>query len=307
MLKSLHASNRLRQLRAFCLTAENNSVSLAAAELQISQPSVSLLIKSLEEDLRVSLFDRRGPRIDLTPQGTTLLEIAAPLVKDMDSVEELFLQRMGKLNAGTIHIATGQTTALYVLPKYLKAFHNHYENVEINLHNVDRRKVFTQLREGDIDLMVSSMMKLPDDMIYTPLLSYRPMLITSKDHPLASENRISLKKLGRYKMVLPHRDSMTRQMIETIYKEQSMPLKICLEVNGWEVVKKYVAQGMGISILSEVCLTGEEELAEIAIDDYFPARSYGIITSQEKVLKPQARKFIEIMDRHFFTHDNIHR
>ena len=96
---------------------------------------------------------------------------------------------------------------------------------------------------------------------------------------------------------------MTRQIVESVFKNHGLRLQISLEVNGWEVVKKYVSQGMGVSILSEVCLTGEEPLAEIAMDHYFPSRSYGIITCRGKNLKTQARKFIEIMDKNFFIRE----
>ena len=301
MQKSLHSSNRLRQLRAFCLTAQSGSVSQAAEVLQISQPSVSLLIKSLEEDMQVTLFERRGPRIDLTPQGNTLLEIAEPLVKQMDQIEELFDLRMGKINAGSIDIATGQSTALYVLPKYISAFHNQYEKVKIHLRPVNGRKIFAKLREGEVDFMVGSLVDLPDDISFPPLQSYRPMLITALNHPLAEENQVPLKTLGQYKMVLPPPASSTRQVVESVFKQYDVPLEISLETNGWEVVKKYVSQGMGISIVSEICLTGEDALAEIAMDQYFPSRSYGIITCRGKTLKAQARKFIQIMDKDFFN------
>jgi len=301
MQKSLHSSNRLRQLRAFCLAAQSGSVSLAAEALNISQPSVSLLIKSLEEDFQIKLFERRGPRIDLTPQGKTLLEISDPLVKSMDQIEEMFFARMGKTNSGAIHIASAQSTALYMLPKYISAFHNHYEKVEIHLHPLNGRKSFTQLREGEIDFMVGSISKRPDDILYSPLHSYRPMLITALNHPLAGESQVSLNDISQYKMVMTPASSTTRQMVETVFKQNGMKMNISLETNGWEVVKKYVSQEMGISIVSEICLTGEDALAEITMDQYFPSRSYGIITCKGKTMKSQAQKFIQLMDKDFFN------
>ena len=69
-------SNQYRQLRAFCQAAKTGSISKAANRLQLSQPSVSLQIQALEKDLQILLFERRGPKICLTPAGQLLLDLS---------------------------------------------------------------------------------------------------------------------------------------------------------------------------------------------------------------------------------------
>src|SRR5206468_2504321 len=85
--------NRLQQLRGFCAAARLGSVSRAAESLRLSQPSVSLQIKALERELGVRLFERRGPKIVLTPDGKLLGELAAGLVRDLDRLHEVFAAR----------------------------------------------------------------------------------------------------------------------------------------------------------------------------------------------------------------------
>jgi DNA-binding transcriptional LysR family regulator len=296
-----HGSNRLKQLRAFCLAAQTNNISKAAEKLMLSQPSVSLLIKSLEQDLQVQLFERRGPRISVTPYGMALYEIAQPLVESVEQIPELFAARMGKVNAGEIHIAAGESTILYLLPKYIKTFREKYEKVSIHLHNVTGRDGMALLREGVVDFVVGSLSDIPEDVTYTPIFSYRPMLITPKDHPLAKKQNLTLKDISRYGLILPPRHLSTWRMVNTTFKQHNLDYHVNLEAGGWEVVKKYVSLGMGISIVTEICLSGEEDLAEIALDQFFPSRSYGIVARKGKVYTPQARKFIEMMDKDFFT------
>ena len=71
---------------------------------------------------------------------------------------------------------------------------------------------------------------------------------------------------------------------------------VVLEAGGWEVIKKYVEMGLGISIVTDVCLTGEEKLVKFPLDEYFPKRTYGIVLRRGKYLSPQAKRFIETME-----------
>src|SRR3972149_5537398 len=79
-----YKQNRLQQLRGFCYAARKKSISKAAEKMLLSQPSVSLQIKALEQELGTQLFERRGPRIELTHDGHRLLELAGPLVDAID-------------------------------------------------------------------------------------------------------------------------------------------------------------------------------------------------------------------------------
>ena len=124
---SYYKQNRLKQLRAFCYTAKSGSISKAAEQLYLSQPSVSLQIQALERELNTMLFERRGPKIRLTPDGQALLEIALPMVEGMDSLRDTFAERCGDLNSGYLNIAAGESTILYILPKFLKQFSEKWE------------------------------------------------------------------------------------------------------------------------------------------------------------------------------------
>jgi DNA-binding transcriptional LysR family regulator len=75
-----------------------------------------------------------------------------------------------------------------------------------------------------------------------------------------------------------------------------------LEAGGWEVIKKYVELGLGISIVTDVCLTGEEKLTCIPLDDYFPKRSYGTVLRRGKFLSPQAKRFVDVLQASFGGH-----
>ncbi len=307
MSANTRTSNRLRQLRAFCQAAQTGSVSKAGERLGLSQPSVSLLIKSLEEDLQAELFTRKGPRIELTQAGETLLEIALPLVEGMERLPEFFSARMGNVNTGTLDIAAGESTILYLLPKYIQAFNRTFDRVNIHLHNETGRNGMALLRAGEVDFAVGSMFEVPNDITYTPIFTYRTMLIVPTDHPLAKKRRVTLEDISAYGLILPPRHLSTWSLVNMVFQQHGLTYKVVLEAGGWEVVKKYVALGMGISIVTEICLTECDQMVAIPLDQYFPSRSYGIVAIKNKFFTPQARKFIELMDPEFFRRraDNL--
>ena len=88
-------------------------------------------------------------------------------------------------------------------------------------------------------------------------------------------------------------------MVELVFEQRGLKFKVSLEAGGWEVIKKYVELGLGISIVTDVCLTGRERLGRIPLSDYFPRRSYGTVVRRGKFLSPQAKRFIEMMDPRF--------
>src|SRR3990172_6215514 len=131
-----YKQNRLQQLRGFCHAAQTLSISKAAERLFLSQPSVSLQIQALEREFKTTLFERRGPKISLTPDGKTLYELASPLVAQIDTLDETFAARRGDVERGQLDIAAGESTTLYLLPRFVKQFAEAHPQVELKLHNV---------------------------------------------------------------------------------------------------------------------------------------------------------------------------
>src|SRR5437870_2576221 len=111
-----YKQNRMQQLRGFCYAARSKSISKAAEKMSLSQPSVSLQIKALENELGARLFERRGPRIELTHDGQQLLELARPLVEAIDRLDEDFASLRESVERGTVSIAAGGSTIQYLLP-----------------------------------------------------------------------------------------------------------------------------------------------------------------------------------------------
>lgn len=301
-----YKQNRLKQLRAFCFAAQTGSISKAAERIFLSQPSVSLQVRALERELGITLFERRGPRIILTPEGKVLYELASPLVEAIDTLPDTFAALCGDLESGELNIAAGESTILYILPKFTKRFADRYPGIRLHLHNVTGRDGLAQLRADTVDFAVGSMLELPEDVTYYPIFSYDPMLITPLGHPLAEKKTLSLKDISPYGLILPPRHLSTWRMVELVFHQHNVDYKVALEAGGWEVIKKYVELGLGVSIVTSICLTGTERLCALPLNQYFPRRSYGVVIRRGKFLSPAARRFLESMDPSFSArHENL--
>jgi DNA-binding transcriptional LysR family regulator len=292
-----YKGDRLKPLRAFCQVARLGSVSRAAEALFLSQPAVTLQLQALERELGQALFERIGRRFSLTREGQVLYDLARPLVEGLDGLDGEFRSRLKGLQAGELHVAAGSSTILYLLPALVQAFRAQHPEVQLVLHNVTGKDGLGLLRSDGVDLAVGSMLDVPTDLAYAPVYSFDPMLICPLDHPLAAKPDLTLEDLSPYGLILPPRRLTTYRLVDLVFQQRRVPYTVALEVGGWEVIKQYVAMGLGISIVTAICLTEADRTRLVArsLADYFPPRSYGVVMRKGKFLSPQARAFVDLI------------
>ncbi|WP_454828330.1 LysR family transcriptional regulator [Pseudoxanthomonas wuyuanensis] len=302
-LRFPYKSDRLKPLRAFCQTVRLGSVSRAAEALFVSQPAISLQLQALERELGVKLFERSGRRLAPSREGQLLFELAQPLVEGIDGLDASFRDKVAGLDAGELNIAANSSTILYLLPKIVENFRAQHPDVRLTLHNAITADGTDLLRSDAVDLAVGSMMDVPADLSYAPIYRFEPVLITPPQHPLATKARLSLEDISHYGLILPPKRQITYRLVDLVFQQNRVPYTVALEVGGWEVIKQYVAMGMGISIVSSICLTDNDHdrLATRSLRDWFPSRSYGVVVRKGKYLSPQARAFIELIQPDLFA------
>ena len=298
-----YKGDRLKPLRAFCQTTRLGSVSRAAEALYVSQPAITLQLQALEREMGVKLCERSGRRLVPTREGEALYALARPLVEGIDGLDNAFREQVRGLDAGELHVAAGSSTILYLLPKIVEAFRAAQPGVRLTLHNVTGAGGLNLLRSDDVDLAVGSMLDVPADLGYAPIYNFDPMLITPPDHPLAKKRELALADLSPYGLILPPKRLTTYRLVDLVFQQNRVPYTVALEVGGWEVIKQYVAMGMGISIVTSICLTDadRERLAARSLAQYFPARSYGVVMRKGKYLSPQARAFVDLIQPDLFV------
>lgn len=294
-----YKGDRLKPLRAFCQTVRLGSVSRAAEALFLSQPAVTQQLKALERETGVRLLERSGRRLVMTREGEALYEMARPLVEGIDALDGAFRERLQGLDGGELNVAAGASTLLYLLPDIVRAYSKAHPDVRLKLHNVTGAGGLDLLRSDEVDMAVGSMLDVPADLDYTPVVHYQPMLITAPDHPLARKRTLQLSDLSPYGLILPPQRLTTYRMVDAVFQRHRVPYTVGLEVGGWEVIKQYVARGLGISIVTSICLNqGDgERLAARSLSAWFPERSYGVVVRKGRYQTPQARAFAALVRR----------
>lgn len=292
-----YKGNRLKQLRAFCHVVKFGTLARAGEALFLSQASISLQLSALEKELGVSLLERARPRFVLTREGQMLYELARPLVEGLEGLDQQFRSQLQGLDAGEVIIAAGSSTIQYLLPPLVRAFRDEHPGVRLQLYNVTGRDGLALLRQDQVDFAFGSMLDVPHDLSYEPVQWFDPMLILPRDHPLASKPDIQLEDLSPYGLILPPQRLTTYRLVDLVFQQRRVPYRVAIEVGGWEVIKEYVAMGLGISIVTGICLTEHDKtrLEVRNLRQYFPQRSYGVVMRKGKYLSTQARAFVDLI------------
>lgn len=292
-----YKQNRLKQLRAFCHAAQTGSISRAASRIFLSQPTVSVQIQSLEKELGVKLFNRVGPKITLSDEGRVLLRIALPLIEKFDSFPQTFDAELGVIK-GSLTIAAGESVILYLIPEIIKEYQQRFVNVNLNLKHVGVSQFFSTIEQGDADIAIGSLMSIPKHVNYLPFFNTNPILIAPLDSPISQEKEIHLEKISN-ELILSTQNLTNNSLIDLMMKQNNIDYKVKLWVDSWEIVKKYVEIGMGLSIVNDLCIKPEDKLYVRSLYPMFPKRSYGVVHLKEKNITPQAQAFMDICKEKF--------
>src|SRR3546814_10268472 len=135
------------------------------------------------------------------------------------------------------------------------------------------------------------MLDVPADLDYAPVYRFDPMLIAPPDHPLAKRRELALADLSPYGLILPPRRLTTYRLVDLVFQQNRVPYTVALEVGGWEVITQYVAMGLGISLVTAICLTtaARERLPARSLARWFP-RPHSALAHGERTCREESRQ-----------------
>lgn len=291
----------IQQLKGFHAVAKYRNFTVAAQKTQRTQPTISLQVKALEDELGVKLFERLGPkRVTLTPEGKIFLEITTPILQDFVQLQTKFNEARGHYHTSNVQIATHSSVMIYLLPKIIKKFKTLYPQVKLSILNRTRKEILTMVENGDVDFGISSIDTYPPTLDYHVFSSYNRILIANKNHPIASKSNISLKDIASYPLVVPTPDSNTRKMIDAVFAAEDLQYEITMEVVGRTAIKTYVNMDLGLSIINEYYVTEEDkkQLFVKNMSKHFGKAETGIVLRKGRLLSKPAEQFISILKKY---------
>lgn len=283
----------LPEWRAFCAAARLLSVTRAAEELGISAPTATKHIAKLESRLGVQLFDRTKRPLALTPVGVRYALLAAPLVAGFNDIKRHAVDE----DADTPVTVAGPSGFIsYKLPDVVRRYRDTFPHSQVRVHSRTKAQAVRLLIDGEADVALVDP-KVPAELDYQPVYSFRRVVITPTDHPLAQQEQATIDEIAQYPMVLLRTGTTTRTVLEAELKRQEIPYEVALELDNIGAIKRYVVAGMGVSLVPEFIVEPEDEgrLRVVGLGGPVSREELGAATLRERPLSPAAGNFLSVL------------
>ncbi len=284
------------QIETVIQIAKHNSFSRAAERLYRTQPAISKQVRSLEQELGQRLFHRAGKRVELTAAGRILLEHCIQL-SDLRRQAREALEQMRHVPRGRLAVGANEATSLYVLPPVFAAFRARYPEVRLRIHRNFTRKLVERVLANTLDFAVVSLPVDEKDLTVLPMFRDELVVIAPPKHPLAGHRAVTVEQVAEHSLIFP-RTGRTRALFERVFGSRGLEPRVSLELASVEAIKKFVAVGLGISLISRSFAAEEAAngtLRLIPLDGLKLVRELGLIHHQDKCICPVMSAFLNLV------------
>jgi DNA-binding transcriptional LysR family regulator len=240
----------LYHLWLFHNVSQNLSFTKTAEALHISQPTISMQVKKLEDEVGLKLFERYGRNIYLTQYGEILYSYSQKifnLVEEMKAeIHSIKGEMFGKLNIGA-----SNTPGIYILPDIMGTFKEKYPNVKTNLHIGNTYEIQSMMVLNQVDIaVIGGELDLPKSFYAEKLIDDLMVLVVSPNHPLANYDYIDRRLLANQMYIAHESNSNLYNAIEKIVKKNlKLPFNTAMTLGSVDAIKHAVAANLGISIV----------------------------------------------------------
>ncbi len=243
----------IHELQVFLVAAETENFSETGRRLNISQPAVSMQIRSLEQTLGTDLFHRSGRHIALTEAGQILVPMARDLVSRAIQIEETMASMQGKV-VGLLRLACSTTAGKYILPKLIAGMRARHPQVQVICYVNTRDLALQKLLEGEAHIAITSLCEPYPDVEYRPFLTDRIVLVVPPDHPWAGLDRgIAPADLLGENLIMREEGSGTREAVSSALAWHDLSinhLNVVMVLGNSEAIRMAVQEGIGVAFIS---------------------------------------------------------
>lgn len=284
-----------RQLLYFLEVAKQRNMTKAAETLHISQPALSKMIKSLEEELGMTLIIRTNKSSEVTDSGYVVMEYAQKMVGLMNEMSTT-LSDMTNLQRGNIHLGIPPIAGSLFFPKALAKFHTAYPNIKINIREYTAPRLTKKVLDGEIELGIAVLPIEEDFFDVHPILNEDLKLLVHANHPIADNDIVQLKDLKDEEFILfseefALHDVMWRQCIN-----QGFEPNILFNSSQWDFMVEMVAANLGITFLPESIFQRVDN-KNIKVIDFLPKTLWNlaVITKKDTYISNAAKTFMNFL------------
>ncbi|MEN6414061.1 MAG: LysR family transcriptional regulator [Veillonellales bacterium] len=281
----------LRQLEYFQIVGRLNSITKAAEQFHIAQPSVTVAIQKLEEELGVKLLDRSQRQITLTIEGKIFLQRVDDILNRLqDSIREMNDYRL--LYKGSIKIGITPIIGAFIFPNVFARFRERYPDFKLTFVEEGSLSIRRQLEQGKLDIGILIISNISSRLATLPITTGQIHVCLSSRHPLGSFSRIPFTELREYPFVLFKEDTYMRQIIlEECAKNQFEP-NIIFSSRQIETILGLVEQGVGIAFLLDAIVKKHAAILSRPLVNPLLIQA-GVAWNKDRYLSNAAKAFID--------------
>lgn len=284
----------LRELRSFCAVAQYGSITKAAEQLLLRQPAVTLHIQELERETGVTLLDRSKRPVQLTPAGTHLSELAKPLLKQIDSLstETAAFAQQGKLT-----VAATPEMSRNMLVDGIVSYRDSFPDTRLYVRSGRLPEVLRMVREREADLGFVPINERLGDFNVETLFTNERVLLAAPGHPILDRPVERLEQIAEWPLIVGSGTRDNPSYIEDKFNQNGLDYNVVMRLDNFDAIKRYVAKGMGISIMPRIVLEPNdgENLGIVGLSHLLDIQRVGIVTVRDTTLSSPAKRFINIL------------
>jgi len=290
-------------METFLAVAEERSFSRAAARLHRTQPAVSQAIAKLEGELGEVLFDRSSRDGTLTDAGEVLKEYASKLL-NLRGEAASALTELRSLHRGRLNLAANEYTCLYLLP-LLDEFRRRNPRIKLAVHRTLASRISDEILAHSVELGVLSFR--PEDTALRSTVVYRDELafVVNPRHPLAREEKVSIRQLGAQNFIAHNVPSPQRQKVIQTFRKHKTPLQMGVELPSLEAIKRFVELGNGVALVPGLTVKPELErgaLVRVQISELQIERKLRLVHRRQANLSHAALEFLKVVEAYAASH-----
>ncbi len=288
-----------KNLRAFVQVAKSTTFADAAGRLHLTQPALSSAIKKMESELGGKLFSRSTRRVELTPEGQSLLPNAIRLLQDWEDtfndIQNLFSMEQGKL-----HIAAMPSFAESKLPNLLKAYNTRHPNIRLRIFDVVMERAVETVLDGGAEVGFTFEPQRKEGIDFLPLFDDAFVVIVNSEHPLANKKNVNWHNCLQHPFVIMNRGSAVRQWTDEHLGQYGEP-RIVAETGQLGTLGQLIQQGLGIAVMPSLSVPNMKKLGlvSLTINEDPLIKSVGMIKLAHKELSVAAQSLWDYTKRKY--------
>ena len=292
-----------KQLEAFVAVVENKSFSEAARQLNLTQPTISAHIQTLEQELNSRLLIRTTKKLTITQRGLQLYDCASNMLNMRKNIIDEFTGHNKKI----IDLAVSTIPSSYLLPELLVAFTKQISDIYFHSWQSDSLGAVSRVLDGSVDLALIGNTFDEPDCCFIPFRQDKLVIATPvNDHYLQLEKKsksgaLEFSDFLKEPFIMRETGSGTKKEIDRYLEERNIPassLRIVARMNDLEAIRKSVAGGLGISILSACSardLADTHQILMFPLNSEKAVRTFYIVYSKNRILKPHVKQFLKFV------------